>query len=161
LLAADRCAVPLLQSITIDGQRAPCDLQPGVTVRREMVPDFFAPFDHARVDRDVLPDGQRALPAVARAHQAELSAAGLERESLLLVAGRNPGSLREDPDLEKVHRLRLRTVELGVLDAGSGAHPLDVSRPDDTRVPHAVPVRQGALEDVGNDLHVAVAVLAE
>ena len=52
-------------------------------------------------------------------------------------------------------------VELAVLHTGAGRHSLDVTAPDDGAVAHAVAVRELALEDVRDDLHVPVAVSAE
>ena len=72
-----------------------------------------------------------------------------------------PAALGQDPDLEEVHGLGLRGVELAVAHAGAGAHALDVARPDDRAGAHAVLVLERALEHVGDDLHVAVRVGAE
>jgi hypothetical protein len=45
-----------------------------------------------------------------------------------------------------------------VHDAGPGGHALDVARPDDRTGAEIVLVLQGAVENVGHDLHVAMAV---
>jgi hypothetical protein len=89
-------------------------------------------------------------------------------EVLLLVAGLDAAVPRQDPDLQEMRGLVGRVVELAVQHAGAGAHALHVAGADDTRhgaavlaVAHAVAVRQRAVEHVGHDLHVAVAVGAE
>ena len=46
-------------------------------------------------------------------------------------------------------------------NAGPGGHALQFTGPDDRAVAHAVLVLQRAFEDVGDDLHVPVAVHAE
>ena len=52
-------------------------------------------------------------------------------------------------------------VELGVVDAGSRAHPLHFAWPDRRAVTEAVLVRELAFENVGDDLHVLVVMRAE
>ena len=43
-------------------------------------------------------------------------------------------------------------------DTGARRHQLDVARADDRPVAHAVPVLQRAVENIRNDLHVAMTV---
>src|SRR5262249_10481559 len=57
--------------------------------------------------------------------------------------------------------LGLRGIELAVHDAGARGHALDVAGADGGTVAHAVLVGDGAVEDVGDDLHVAVGMRAE
>jgi hypothetical protein len=52
-------------------------------------------------------------------------------------------------------------VELAMAHAGARAHALHVAVTQHRAVAHAVLVFQGAAEDVGEDLHVLVAVRAE
>ena len=60
-----------------------------------------------------------------------------------------------------MHRIRARGVELAVRHAGARAHALHVAGTDDRPGAHAVPVLEGALEHIGDDLHVAVRVRSE
>jgi len=68
---------------------------------------------------------------------------------------------RFDPDLQEMHRLGLRRVELAVYDSGAGRHRLDRVRPDDMPLAHAVLMREAAFEDVTDNLHVAMGVGAK
>src|SRR5262249_57465033 len=52
-------------------------------------------------------------------------------------------------------------IELAVLDARAGAHDLHLARTDDGSGAEAVAVLELAVEDPGEDLHVAMAVSAE
>src|SRR5436309_8632004 len=60
-----------------------------------------------------------------------------------------------------MHRLRAGRIELAVRDPRARRHPLHVARPDDRAAAEAVLVLEHALEDEGEDLHVAVRVGAE
>ena len=57
-----------------------------------------------------------------------------------------------------MHRVALRVIELAVTDAGSGRHDLHVAWADDRAGAKAVLVLEGAFQDVGDDLHVPMAV---
>src|SRR5947208_4662907 len=52
-------------------------------------------------------------------------------------------------------------VELAMRDTGTGAHPLHFARLDPRPVTHAVSVCEGAVDDVRQDLHIAVGMHAE
>src|SRR5262245_49499458 len=106
-------------------------------------------------------DRHRAQPGVAGRHESPATLALRGGELLLLVARRHAATLRLDPYLQEVHRLRARWIELAVLDARSRAHQLDVAGTDHRSVPHAVLVLERPVEDVREDLHVAVEVRAE
>ena len=82
-------------------------------------------------------DRHRAVAAVGRGDQAQLVRVARRRKRLLLVAGRDAAPLGQDPDLEEVHRLGRRRVELAVHDAGAGAHPLHVAGADHRAGAHA------------------------
>src|SRR6185503_5788726 len=79
-------------------------------------------------------------------------------ERLLLIARCKAFLLRNDPDLKEVHRLRLRCVEFAVANASAGRHALNIARPDHGTCAYAVLMFQSSLEDVGDDLHVAMGV---
>ena len=46
-------------------------------------------------------------------------------------------------------------------DPGARGHPLDIAGADNGPVANAVPMFEGALQDIGNDLHVAVSMGVE
>jgi hypothetical protein len=105
---------------------------------------------------------------LGRGDQRQPPALGRRRHVHLLVAGRQAEALGQQPDLQEVGGLGLRVVELAVADPRARGHALHVARDDHPRVgaarlavSHAVRMRQGAVEDVADDLHVAVAVRAE
>ncbi len=117
--------------------------------------------EQAGVDPRVLMDQRRALGGIGRGDQTQTPAFVLGREVSLLVARLEPEPIRLDPDLEEVHGLGARRVELAVAHAAAGAHPLHVAGADGRAVADRILVRQLAREHVGDDLHVAVAVRAE
>src|SRR5262245_30199443 len=80
------------------------------------------------------------------------------RKRLLIVGRFQALLLRQQPDLVKVNWLRLGGVELAVRNAPAGCHPLELPRPKHAAGPQAVPVSQGPLKDIGDDLHVLVAM---
>ena len=117
--------------------------------------------EEREVERRVLVDGDRPVPAVPGGDEAQLSPPLGDGERLLLVGGLDARLLGDDPDLEEVDRLVMRGVLLAVQDAGARAHALHVAGPDDGPGAHAVLVGELTVEHVGDDLHVAVAVGAE
>ncbi len=116
---------------------------------------------HGRIEVDILVDRHRAVAAVARADEAQLAALVVRAERLLFIARAQSFAFRNDPDLQEVHGLALRVIELAVTDARTCGHALHIARPNDRAGADAVLVFEGAVEHVGNDLHVAVAVRAE
>src|SRR5207247_1131187 len=114
-----------------------------------------------REDAGGLVHGERAVAPVGRGRNAQPALHLRGRERALLVAGREPLPLGQDPDLEKVHGLDARRVVLAVRDAGAGGHALHLAGVDDGPGPQAVLVLERALDDVGDDLHVAVAMGGE
>ena len=86
-----------------------------------------------QIDAGVLVDVQGAVGAVGRGRRPPLVllAGGVER--LLFVAGRQSGSLGQQPNLVQVDRLGRRRVELAVANAGAGGHPLEFAGPQRLR----------------------------
>jgi len=82
-------------------------------------------------------------------------------EVLFFVAGRYALDIGRYPDLQEMHGFGIGMIELAVPHAAARAHALDTAVPDDGTRAHAVLVFQRAVEHIGNDLHVAVAVHAE
>src|SRR5205823_4105086 len=76
----------------------------------------------------------------------------------LFPARLSPARPRHDPQLEQVHRLLLRPVELLVDDALARRHHLHFAGVDEPAVAKIIAVADGAVEHVGHDLHVAVRV---
>jgi hypothetical protein len=56
----------------------------------------------------------RAAPAIGSGDEPQLPAPFLDRKSLLLVARRQPDSIRDHPDLQEMDRIHLRGIELAV-----------------------------------------------
>src|SRR5262245_4321580 len=106
-------------------------------------------------------DRDGPFPAVTGGDKALFPALLSGGERLLLVAGLDPAALREHPDLEEVHGLLPRGVELAVEHPRPRAHPLDLAGADDRSRPHAVLVLELSFEDVGDDLHVPVRMRPE
>ena len=67
---------------------------------------------------------------------------------------------RTQPDLEELEGVFVAIV-LGMSDARSGTYDLDVAGYSPTDVAYAIFVRDGALADIGDDLHVRMGVTAE
>ena len=105
-------------------------------------------------------DRDRPVAAIARRDQREPAFAG-RHEALLLVAWPDAIGFGLDPDLQEMHRLRFRVVELAVLDARPRAHALHLARADHRAVAEAVLVLKRAFENVGDDLHIVVGVAGE
>jgi hypothetical protein len=78
-----------------------------------------------------------------------------------LVARRDTDRVGNDPDLQEMHGLGLRRIELAVPHAAARAHALDVAGADHRARAGGILVGQCAFEHVADDLHVAVAVRAE
>src|SRR5215470_1493334 len=54
-----------------------------------------------------------------------------------------------------------RRIEFTVSDASSGSHSLHITGPDHRSIAHAVFVFQCTLENISNDLHIAVTMLGK
>src|SRR6266700_7273062 len=109
----------------------------------------------------VLVDDDRTIAAIGGTHQPELVALGGIGKRLLLVTWCDPLAVGYDPDLQKMHRLRLRMVEFAMTNTGARRHDLHVARPDHRPGADAVLVLERTFENVGDDLHVAVPVRTE
>ena len=85
----------------------------------------------------------------------------LLRPVLRRVRRFQPGFTRLGPDLNEMHRQRLVNVELGVFDSCSRGSELHFAPMDDLRVAQGVFVFQLAVDDVREDLVLAVRMSAE
>src|SRR4029078_10908815 len=90
--------------------------------------DRLASLDRRAEHLRVGVDGQRAVGRVAAREQLEGAVARLLRKRHRAPAWRARGLVRLDPDLEQGRRFVLE-IELRVLNAGPGAHHLDVTSP--------------------------------
>jgi len=73
-------------------------------------------------------DHERAIASVGRADRAQVPALFAVGKPLLLVARADRLAIGLDPDLQEMHRLALRVIELAVAHAGAGRHDLDLAR---------------------------------
>ena len=67
----------------------------------------------------------------------------------------------EDPDLIEMNRLGRRRIELAMPNASAGRHALKLARPQHRAVAEAVLMPKFALEHIGDDLHILMAMHAE
>lgn len=104
---------------------------------------------------------QRTVAAIGRDQQTEAPAQGFRRKRLLRIAGGDTLAARQEPNLQKMHRLARRRVELTVPDPLPRAHALHIPRTDHRSIPQAVAMLQGTLEHIGDDLHVLMTVVRE
>ena len=80
---------------------------------------------------------------------------------LLFIRWLDSRPIRRDPDLQKMRHACFAVIEFAVRNASARTHALHVAWLDRRAISHAVFVRQCAIENVADDLHVPVAVLAE
>src|ERR1700694_4847917 len=106
-------------------------------------------------------DDDGAIAPVGGAHEAQLAALVDIGKSFLLVTRRDTFAVGYNPNLQEMHRLGLRVVELTVTDPETGRHDLPFPRSDHRSGADAVLVLERTFEDVGDDLHVLVPVGAE
>src|SRR6266481_7393705 len=79
----------------------------------------------------------------------------------LLVSWGYPARRGHDPDLQEMHGLRLRMVELAVRDSRARAHPLHFADSDDRAGPETILMLERAFENVGDNLHIAMPMRRE
>src|SRR5439155_24155370 len=146
------------ERLAVQGDGAPGHLHPRVTLGVELVDHFLVALEQHRVEAHVLMDADRRAAAARTGEQAKHAALVRIADRPLLVARLVAATVRHDPDLKKMHELALGGIELAVRDARAGAHPLHLAGPDHRARAEAVPVLQGALEHVADDLHVPMSV---
>src|SRR5690606_40397628 len=99
-------------------------------------------------------DRQRVIALEARSERHEAPVAVVLRERPRAPARLAAAPVGDDPDLEQRRGLVLEVV-LGMLNPGPGRHHLHVAGLGTPGVAEAVLVRDRALPDVSDDLHVA------
>ena len=106
-------------------------------------------------------NGQRAIGTIGRGDQTKSAMLSPRRPRPVPRSSAPAPSLRQQPDLVEMDPFLVRGIELAVADAGAGGHALQFAGPDDRAVAHAVLVLERPVEDVGDDLHVPMAVHPE
>jgi len=154
-------AVSFPQLGAVERRDAARHLQPDAATARDRVCHARASIEIGDVEQRVLMQRHRAAASVGRGNQPQLPPPLLDGKSLLLVARRQAGPVRDDPDLQEMHWLDLRRIELAVLDAGAGAHALHLAGPDHIAIADTVLVLERAFENIGDDVHVLMAVARE
>src|SRR5258708_4268521 len=86
--------------------------------------------EQAGVERHILMDGHGAVTAVATAHQFQPALPLGGGIAALLIAGRDVLALRQDPDLQEMHRRILGRIVFAMRDATAGTHALHLAWPD-------------------------------
>src|SRR5208282_5021373 len=99
------------------------DVNVSLAPAREFLVQRLTLAECADIQIGVLIDFERAVAARTRRDQAESPLRAIA-QSLLLVAGLESGRFGQNPNLQKMQRLRRRRVELAMLDSGPGRHPL-------------------------------------
>src|SRR5689334_16428281 len=90
--------------------------------------DLVSRLEQASVQVHVLMDGDRSFTAIAGGDQAQPASFFLLRKTSFFIARLKPALLRQQPDLQEVHRLRGRRVELTVPDARARGDALHLAR---------------------------------
>ena len=157
----DRCAVAGAQPLAVQIETAAYHLKPGFAAGFERVRHLLTFFNNRSEDRRVLVDRERAVTAIGRDDQPQLSLFLARGEILLFIAGLQPFLLGHQPDLQEMNRRGLRVIELAVVNAGARRHALHIARADDRARADAVFVLQRAVEDIRDNLHVAMAMSVE
>src|SRR5690606_26022107 len=117
------------QRAAVDAGVALGKVQPVAAVGLERERSRFALAQAHAVQPGLLADGQAAVFAAGRGEHGPAAAPGLRIEGLLRVRRRGVDAAGLVPDLQEMRRDALRPVELAVLDAVAGAHPLQLARP--------------------------------
>src|SRR5262249_52001810 len=122
----------------------------------ELMFDFLLRLEQGNVKLRVLIDLDRTILGLLRRNQSQFALLLGFRKSLLLIAGFQARSLRLNPDLQQVHWIFLRRVELAVPNAAACGHALAVSWKDHRAGSQAVLMFKFPIENIGDDLHIAV-----
>ena len=155
-----RCGVTAHERFAVQHHFALGDMNPRIATRRQLVTDALPSIEFREPEIGVLVDGDGAIAARFARHEMQRARSHVCIR-LLRVTRLHALRVRLDPDLQQMHRLVLRGVEFTMLHAGASGHVLHVTRLDDAAIAHRILVLQRAAQDVGDDLHVAVRMLAE
>src|SRR5579872_5262319 len=105
-------------------------------------------------------DFQRTIATSMRGDQAQFPRRAIT-QGLLLIARLDSGRLGQNPNLQKMQRLRWRRVELAMRNAGARAHPLHIARRNHAARAEAVAMLDRAFQHISDDLHIAMRMGAE
>src|SRR3984957_17413871 len=153
--------IPGRQRRAIGADLSARDVQGQPPARRQLERRRLRAVEQAGIHTRVLMDQYRLLRAIRRCDQPQAATPLRGTEVALFVAPLDAALVRHDPDLQEVHRLAVRGVELAVLYAAARAHALHVARADGGTVAHRILVRQAARQHVCQYLHVAMSMRAE
>src|SRR5262249_16750833 len=123
--------------------------------------DLLVLVEQRRIEIGILMDADGTVAAVARGDEAQPASLVAVGEGLLLVARRQPFLVWQQPDLQEVHRLIGRVVVLAMPDPRARRHALHVARADHRAGADAVPGLDAALQAVGHDFHIRMAMSGE
>src|ERR1700722_19727280 len=87
------------------------------------------------------------VPRILRGYQAPPVLQFGRRESTLFVSWLKPAPLRQEPDLQEVHRLALGCVEFRMGHAGTCRHALQFTRADHRARAQTILMLKRAIED--------------
>src|SRR5690348_798539 len=118
----------------------------------------FASGQQRRIEIDILVNSDAAVAAVLRRNLAPPSAPVGSRKCTLLIAGREALTPWQDPNLQEMHRLGFRGVVFAMAHAGAGGHALHLAGSDHRAGAGRILVFERAVQHIGNDLHVAMAM---
>jgi hypothetical protein len=159
-LSFDCGAIACGQRKSIQDYFAERDLNPPNASAAQRVPNRTAHSKPGAIDANILVNRKSATATLAIGKENQPRGVG-EHEALLLVAGCESLPLGQDSDLQKMHRVALGCIELTVLDAGACAHALHLTWTNDRACAERIIVRKRALENIRNNLHVAMAMHTE
>lgn len=156
LFAFNGRRVTCLKRVPIQYDFALGDMNPGMASRSQDMRQRVPGTQFCQPEIRILMDLQRPLaPGFARD---QVQSVRSIRKGFFRITGSHPPGIRFDPDLQEMHRLVVRGIELAVHHPASGRHVLDVSRLQDAAVSHRILVLQGAIQNVCHNLHVPVGV---
>src|SRR3954454_4640546 len=110
----------------------------------------------AHVKLRILVDRDGAVLAIRAGDDAQLALLILGWKRLLLVAGLDATAVRQDPYLQQMDWVRVRSIHFAMPDTAARAHALPVAGTNHRTSAEAVLVTQCTFKHVGDDFHVAV-----
>src|SRR6202158_5670229 len=160
-LVADCGAVALRERCFIDRNSAARNLNPSVASRLQRDIESLPVLELRHRQRSILMNRHRFFAPFAAGDRDQRTARLADVDLTLLISGSYPARRRHDPDLQKMHRLRLRMVELAMRDSRARAHPLHFADSDDRAGPETVLMLERTVENVGDNFHVAMPMSRE
>ena len=159
--ASDLDRVTGYKTLTVNSHLSADQVHIGGATRREWVHDRCITLKDGRIEPSILMNGHGAFTAIVRGDQSQLPLFGRDIKVFFFVAGFDAFGRGLYPYLQEMNLLVGRIVEFTMHDTRSRTHALHITIPQDGPVTHVVFVRELALEDIGNDFHVPVAMGAK